>query len=845
MRRQLLASALLILSGCVSVPVVSGGENGRDRGDATRAIRIRRVVPTTPRATHSALAEHQVYARSYAVVVGINDYEQPGVPDLTSAERDATRMGGVLRALGFEVTTILGRDATRMRLAAMLADQLPLQIAENDRVLVYFAGHGQTSADGNLGYLLPADGDPHLPAATGISMADLQRWLMVNYAAKHVLFLADTCYSGLALRSRAVPVSSQAREYLTEIASEPVRLSIVAGTDRQEAHETDEGGVFTTHLVHAIEGDADSNGDGLVTGEEVFAYVQPAVQMTVFEEWGAAQVPQSARVGTGEFVFFVNVPLQGTGPAGTPQTQAGTTGPSSASDVELSRVRNLLAAPVPACHGAPWRDAEGMLLALEGRRIVAPQSATGAEFQANMREVLGDAASDVATVIDAFQRAMSQDPRCASAPAETAVMSGRALDWLAESVPRGDFPAPADVRRVWRQLEPADREEIEREFTSTVHDVLTEDMSPIECRAAVNYVRAVRVARSSLSPVGARALERLALLGPRRIEECLAEEPVRNGEMRTPPMRPGEGRLACNRGMPRSLMSWLVLPLPTRPWPEVRTTSARATYHSAVVSFTEGDVRGAAARLRLLSESANALATSGVYFAQTGAIQDARSALDAALELDPTHRRARLGLAVLDLVEGRQSEALTALQALMIEDLGVGVDAADMLLVGGIAFLEADRGAEAAALWNVASRFGRPEQAAVLLAVAGLRAHATPLSPDPTGDFPASATASTLALKSRVACSLGALQEAASLARAAVAADPDRADAHAALAEALIRMPANPYRGAQGELLQERLRALLRYQELEGIAHPSQDWSDMEVRQGQREINATGEYSQP
>jgi len=250
-------------------------------------------IPTTP---------DQVYSASHAVVIGISAYENISP---TGGAKDALDMQTALSKQGFKVKALLDREATLQNVREALADDLRDQVQENDRVLVFFAGHGVSvgAGDAAMGYLLPVDGKKEKPAGSGISMKELQSWFR-SYASKHVLFVADACYSGLALETRSVALSSNDNRYLRDITSKSVRFTLVAGRSDQEAHESGGRGVFTSAFLEAIEGAADQNRDTLITSDEIETYVKPLVHDRVYSEFSVHQTPQAARSGEGEFVFF-------------------------------------------------------------------------------------------------------------------------------------------------------------------------------------------------------------------------------------------------------------------------------------------------------------------------------------------------------------------------------------------------------------------------------------------------------------------------------------------------------------------------------------------------------------
>jgi len=87
--------------------------------------------------TDSGLA---FYGKSYAVVIGINQYQH--LPKLSGAVRDGERIQEVLKERGFEVKAFFNKKATRQNILEYLRDDLSNLVERDDRVVIYFAGHG-------------------------------------------------------------------------------------------------------------------------------------------------------------------------------------------------------------------------------------------------------------------------------------------------------------------------------------------------------------------------------------------------------------------------------------------------------------------------------------------------------------------------------------------------------------------------------------------------------------------------------------------------------------------------------------------------------------------------------
>jgi peptidoglycan/xylan/chitin deacetylase (PgdA/CDA1 family)/tetratricopeptide (TPR) repeat protein len=264
--------------------------------------------PATAAAPHAPGEEKRSFYRdSWAVIIGINDYEH--WPKLRYAVNDANGIEEVLTGkFGFKkenIRKLLNGDATRQRIMQVLGDELTdsNKVQREDRVFFFFAGHGTTRTfeDGRqVGFIVPVDADQTNYVSTAISMAQI-REASDLIPAKHVYFVMDSCYSGLAL-SRGSGAYSKDRSYLDEITRREARQILTAGgADQQVADDGPNGhSVFTWALLQGLQGEADLDGNGVITASELGAYVSPIVAKF------ANQTPAVGNlVGSegGEFVF--------------------------------------------------------------------------------------------------------------------------------------------------------------------------------------------------------------------------------------------------------------------------------------------------------------------------------------------------------------------------------------------------------------------------------------------------------------------------------------------------------------------------------------------------------------
>jgi peptidoglycan/xylan/chitin deacetylase (PgdA/CDA1 family)/uncharacterized caspase-like protein len=247
------------------------------------------------------------YRESWAVIIGINDYKN--WPKLRYAVNDAKSIEELLVGkFGFKksnVIKLLDGEATRERIVWALGDQMgnDSKVSKDDRVFVFFAGHGATKklpSGKEMGYIIPVDADAEVSQTKSISMTQLQEFCEL-IPAKHLYFVVDSCYSGLAL-TRGGSSAAGSRNYLFEITKRVARQILTAGGADQQVADNGPGGhsIFTWTLLQGLQGLADTDGNSAITASELGAYISPIVSSV------SRQTPAFGNlIGSegGEFVF--------------------------------------------------------------------------------------------------------------------------------------------------------------------------------------------------------------------------------------------------------------------------------------------------------------------------------------------------------------------------------------------------------------------------------------------------------------------------------------------------------------------------------------------------------------
>lgn len=215
------------------------------------------------------------YTNSRALIIGIDKYAL--VSPLSYAVSDASEVRNIfVEELGFlaaNITYLTDAEATRENILRAYLRFAANDIDIDERLLVFFAGHGdtRTGSRGEVGYLVPFDADPS-DLATLIRWDDLTRNAEL-IRAKHILFIMDACYGGLALTRHLQPGSTR---FLKDMMLRHSRQVLTAG--KADEVVADAGGpipnhsVFTGHLIEGLHGKA-ATPEGIITASGLMAYV--------------------------------------------------------------------------------------------------------------------------------------------------------------------------------------------------------------------------------------------------------------------------------------------------------------------------------------------------------------------------------------------------------------------------------------------------------------------------------------------------------------------------------------------------------------------------------------------
>ncbi len=262
----------------------------------------------------------------YAIVVGIDDYQDDSILDLEYCEADAREFASTLTGqCGYpreNVLLLLGAQANLGNiLSALKGVSKPGIYPDADTILFYFSGHGAAIAGEN--YLLPYDGSIQeaLVERLNIPLGQVQADLAGGPFQRQVVFI-DACRSKLQAGAKQGAAGFTQVELLKQYAS---GMKVLLGTQPGAVSREDDSlghGVFTYYLVQGLRGAA-ADTDGLVTVGGLEAYVSGQMMAYSRQHPGHEQVPVSLGEGSSQILLAVmDVAGIASGGAGQQETAA-------------------------------------------------------------------------------------------------------------------------------------------------------------------------------------------------------------------------------------------------------------------------------------------------------------------------------------------------------------------------------------------------------------------------------------------------------------------------------------------------------------------------------------------
>ncbi len=220
-------------------------------------------------------------ADTYAVIVAVEDYENYSRldGDLDYTINDAIEMAKFLLSpaggsVPRENIYLLTNEKAKKSNIIFYTIKLFSKAKANDKVIFYFAGHG------DRGVFVPYD--VTLTGRNMLYFSELKKLFKIARCKTKLLF-ADACYSGSLKKVATKSFKNKLNKGKKTRALKTQQIAVMLSSSRDEIslemHNLKQG-LFTYSIITGLKGIADKNKDSKITIEELFKYVYYTVVTT-------------------------------------------------------------------------------------------------------------------------------------------------------------------------------------------------------------------------------------------------------------------------------------------------------------------------------------------------------------------------------------------------------------------------------------------------------------------------------------------------------------------------------------------------------------------------------------
>ncbi len=258
-----------------------------------RAFSTKKSETATPKVTPQKklnIPANINFGDYHALVIGINEYKH--LTDLKTALADARSMAKLLKEnYNFKITML--ENPTRADIIDTL-DDLRSKLKFKDNLLIYYAGHGWLDDKADQGFWLPADARPNRRSAWVSN--DILTGTLKAIEAKHVMVVADSCYSGRLVRGANVTMGDP--EYLKKMSRKKARVVITSGGLEPVADNSGDGhSPFTSALINSLQ-----QNNGVLDGNSLFNIIRRPVMVNADQTPQFSDIRKAGHDG-GDFLF--------------------------------------------------------------------------------------------------------------------------------------------------------------------------------------------------------------------------------------------------------------------------------------------------------------------------------------------------------------------------------------------------------------------------------------------------------------------------------------------------------------------------------------------------------------
>lgn len=280
---------LVVGDNNITIEATDGRQNR-----STEVLTIERVAGTVSVEPVKGRTQESlnILGKYYALIIAINEYDDPVVTDLDQPLSDAQKLYNTLIAqYTFDPGNVKFLKNVKRKEIIIALDELSEVVTSLDNLIIFYAGHGYWDDRKETGYWLPADAQQS-NTANWLRNTTMQGYID-DINSKHTLLVTDACFGGSIFKTRKAfgdaPIGINKLYDLTS------RKAMTSGTLK----EVPDKSVFLEFLIKRLQ----NNKEKYLSSEQLFTSFRTAVLNN------SPNVPQYGTIQNtgdegGDFIFI-------------------------------------------------------------------------------------------------------------------------------------------------------------------------------------------------------------------------------------------------------------------------------------------------------------------------------------------------------------------------------------------------------------------------------------------------------------------------------------------------------------------------------------------------------------
>jgi hypothetical protein len=247
---------------------------------------------------------NEISGNQWLFVIGIDSYIH--FPRLNTSVNDAKALKEILLKRyhfdEYHVIELYNEEATKRNIFGKLR-YLTRRVGPEDSVVIFYSGHGGLDSSKREGSWIPVEGDTE-ERSSWISNKDIYNFLKIDaIKAKHVLLIADSCFSGDSFRSYRGEIGRVTDEVIKLALKQGSRQVIASGEIKPvEKDGMSDNSIFTHFLAKGL----NENKKPFLIPSELFKGIRDGLEKNSNQAPRFGTLKDKGEKKGGELVLFLN-----------------------------------------------------------------------------------------------------------------------------------------------------------------------------------------------------------------------------------------------------------------------------------------------------------------------------------------------------------------------------------------------------------------------------------------------------------------------------------------------------------------------------------------------------------